>query len=492
MNLATAFRSVVGFAIAALCLVACSTAQPDCVCATASVQLACGEAHCLDGIGYRCPEAGQVVVDPTVCAEPPDLATTPPDLATAACVSKTCSVLGAECGPTVDNCGRTQDCGGCAAASLCASNHLCVVSCGDGALDSDETDLDCGGTHCAPCALGQLCLATSDCASGTCDHGTCRAGTFTALAAMPTARTQAAVAASSDKIFVLGGTSGGALDNVEVYTPASDSWSSLPAMPTARSNFGASFGTDGKLYAVGGQMGNNWADGASRSVERFDFGTSAWTALPTLPQAREGGRLVAGAAGAQVMIGGIKLKVTTSGSVTSYRHGDQASMDSLGASWAPLTTTLLSARHLFGTATLSNGSVLVAGGSARGNNPGYSPGCTGFCPPAELLTSLPSVELCTLSGSCSQLTAFPNQSLQYATWQVGVAHVDDTAVYLFGNIERTSTFGVGTSVTWKLDPGTKTWTRLTGLPTLTDVNDAVVVAGKIYVVTTKALYLFTP
>ncbi|MFM2152009.1 MAG: hypothetical protein RL199_444 [Pseudomonadota bacterium] len=43
-----------------------------------------------------------------------------------------------------------------------------VAHCTDKRLDNDETDLDCGGIACAPCADKQKCLGASDCASGVC------------------------------------------------------------------------------------------------------------------------------------------------------------------------------------------------------------------------------------------------------------------------------------------------------------------------------------
>lgn len=39
--------------------------------------------------------------------------------------------------------------------------------------DGDETDVDCGGTGCAPCAADELCARNSDCGSGSCADGTC-------------------------------------------------------------------------------------------------------------------------------------------------------------------------------------------------------------------------------------------------------------------------------------------------------------------------------
>ncbi len=41
--------------------------------------------------------------------------------------------------------------------------------CSNGVLDLGETDVDCGGSACAPCALGKSCNSTSDCATSACD-----------------------------------------------------------------------------------------------------------------------------------------------------------------------------------------------------------------------------------------------------------------------------------------------------------------------------------
>jgi hypothetical protein len=47
------------------------------------------------------------------------------------------------------------------------------ASCMDVMKNSSETDVDCGGTDCPPCATGKACLGWHDCAGGICDTGTC-------------------------------------------------------------------------------------------------------------------------------------------------------------------------------------------------------------------------------------------------------------------------------------------------------------------------------
>jgi alpha-tubulin suppressor-like RCC1 family protein len=84
--------------------------------------------------------------------------------------------------------GKCADGEGCAAAndcksSFCSTGKLCApAGCGNGAKDTNETDLDCGGDDCReakPCAIGKICVIHADCASGSCKSGKCVAATCT-------------------------------------------------------------------------------------------------------------------------------------------------------------------------------------------------------------------------------------------------------------------------------------------------------------------------
>ena len=48
-------------------------------------------------------------------------------------------------------------------------------TCSDGIKDGSETDVDCGGPVCKPCANGQMCGVATDCQSGVCNAGKCLA-----------------------------------------------------------------------------------------------------------------------------------------------------------------------------------------------------------------------------------------------------------------------------------------------------------------------------
>ena len=48
-----------------------------------------------------------------------------------------------------------------------------TVACVDGLKNGEESDVDCGGPFCAPCALGRTCNGANDCLSSNCVSGIC-------------------------------------------------------------------------------------------------------------------------------------------------------------------------------------------------------------------------------------------------------------------------------------------------------------------------------
>ncbi len=50
-----------------------------------------------------------------------------------------------------------------------------LPNCSDELKNQDETDIDCGGTTCAPCAEGKSCKLNRDCVKGFCADGVCNA-----------------------------------------------------------------------------------------------------------------------------------------------------------------------------------------------------------------------------------------------------------------------------------------------------------------------------
>lgn len=102
------------------------------------------------------------------------------------CYAQTCNILmpmannGVKCttpwGNSMGTCNNLQciDCmadGDCG-VNKCVNKRCVPETCTDGLLTMGiETDIDCGGLSCAPCAEGKICAVNSDC-EGSCDSGT--------------------------------------------------------------------------------------------------------------------------------------------------------------------------------------------------------------------------------------------------------------------------------------------------------------------------------
>ena len=74
--------------------------------------------------------------------------------------SKTCKSLSFD--------GGTLTC-----SSTCTLDTSACHRCTDKTKGGDETDVDCGGKTCSPCALGKACKVSSDCKEGSCSAGKC-------------------------------------------------------------------------------------------------------------------------------------------------------------------------------------------------------------------------------------------------------------------------------------------------------------------------------
>ena len=81
------------------------------------------------------------------------------------------------------------------------------------------------------------------------------------------------------KLYAVGGCNHGILSLVERYDPATNVWTAVAPMATARHSHGVAV-LDGKLYAVGG-----YGHGVS-SVERYNPAANAWEAVAPMAAAR--------------------------------------------------------------------------------------------------------------------------------------------------------------------------------------------------------------
>jgi RNA polymerase sigma factor (sigma-70 family) len=105
---------------------------------------------------------------------------------------------------------------------------------------------------------------------------------------MPTRRTMSAIAVVDGIIYVIGGELGvTALSAMEAYDPATDKWTRKADMPTARQQAGACV-IDGRIYVSGGSpervQGQVWP--CMPTVEIYNPATDTWTQGADLPWGR--------------------------------------------------------------------------------------------------------------------------------------------------------------------------------------------------------------
>lgn len=110
--------------------------------------------------------------------------------------------------------------------------------------------------------------------------------TWTQKTPMPTPRSRFGIAVFENKIYTLGGDSGNwsagetPTNIVEVYDPASDSWETKAPMNIKRVGLSANM-VDGKIYVIGGKMGNPSTQVSATEV--YDPLTDTWTVAKQIP-----------------------------------------------------------------------------------------------------------------------------------------------------------------------------------------------------------------
>ncbi len=111
------------------------------------------------------------------------------------------------------------------------------------------------------------------------------------LKPMPTARAAFGVALVKDTIYVIGGTDcyssfncGNPLDKVEAYDIRTGKWTTKASMSVAKTETTATVAREGKIYVIGGY--NRQRGGMLNTAEVYDTATDSWESLPNLPSPR--------------------------------------------------------------------------------------------------------------------------------------------------------------------------------------------------------------
>ncbi len=120
--------------------------------------------------------------------------------------------------------------------------------------------------------------------------------TWTTKSEMPTARQGLSTNVVNGKIYAIGGGAGSSsaytsvktFSTVEEYDPATDTWTTKSEMPTARGYHSANV-VDGKIYVIGGSPRAPFQGGSILTVEVYAPATDTWTQNGDMPASRRAG-----------------------------------------------------------------------------------------------------------------------------------------------------------------------------------------------------------
>jgi len=117
---------------------------------------------------------------------------------------------------------------------------------------------------------------------------------WTIAAALPIPRDHLGIAVLGGKIHVFGGRLGPTPERSgrhDVYDPATDTWTTAAPLLTPRSA-GVSFVQGGRIVYAGGECKDPQTSTTFNEAEVYDPATNKWTALPALPVGRHAGAAV--------------------------------------------------------------------------------------------------------------------------------------------------------------------------------------------------------
>jgi N-terminal glycosyl-hydrolase-114-associated domain/Bacterial Ig-like domain (group 1)/Galactose oxidase, central domain/Kelch motif len=195
--------------------------------------------------------------------------------------------------------------------------------------------------------------------------GHAQSAQWTSAGNMTTARSlHTATLLNDGTVLVAGGYNSASIASAEVYNPSTNSWTVVGSMANARSNHTATLLSDGQVLVTGG-------DATGTSAELYNPSTQTWTVTGSMNASRYGHTASLLQNGMVLVAGGCCTPV----SVAGYSEPIE---DALSSSelWNPatgqwtLTGTMVDAQAFQTASVLSNGTVLVEGGTSLEFPPG--------------------------------------------------------------------------------------------------------------------------
>lgn len=239
--------------------------------------------------------------------------------------------------------------------------------------DAGQTDVNCGGGVCPPCAVDQRCARDRDCTTMTCVMGFCARAelSWVAVSPLPGPRSNlAAVQTSDGQLWAIGGYSKNAtpaqLSDVDTYDPFSDTWTAQASLKKGRDSLSAAALANGAVAAGGGYVDVTGV--ADNTVEYYDPVAKTWTlGSHQLGQGRSAAAMTV-QNGALLIIGGER---NNSVPVTSIATVESEATPGVAGTWA-FRTPMNRGLELFAAVTHAN-DVFVTGGTDTADSSQWEP-----------------------------------------------------------------------------------------------------------------------
>ena len=175
-------------------------------------------------------------------------------------------------------------------------------------------------------------------------------------------------------------------NSVVAYDPGANTWSAVAPMTFGRDRLAASVGSDGRIYAIGGDIGDN--PFSFRSVEAYDATKNTWMLVADMAVPRNDLGAALGSDGRIYAVGGSNEDLPSAATAVEAYTPPAASP----AGWTAVAP-LPAARWGLAGAVTQNGAILVAGGrtssgSVTASTTTYSPACNTWSATAKLPTAV--------------------------------------------------------------------------------------------------------
>jgi N-acetylneuraminic acid mutarotase len=153
------------------------------------------------------------------------------------------------------------------------------------------------------------------------------------------------------------------LSSVELYDPASGTWTSAAALPEAFAGHGATLLPNGEVLVSGGDVPSGPGAIGSAHAAIYDPGNDAWTMVANMITPRIGHQATILADGDVLVTGGASV-----GSPDPDPYDSAELYDTATGAWIAVAR-MISPRTDHAAVLLSDGRVLVIGGSTRNGVP---------------------------------------------------------------------------------------------------------------------------